>query len=125
MANVLVVDDSSMTHMLLDVMLKRLGHHIVSAYDGLEALEIVDRMQVDLIVSDINMPNMDGLTFLDKLKGMVGKQNIPVIIISAISMEDYQNQAIEKGASAFLIQPFSSVIFSKLVGECLGEVKLR
>ena len=121
MANVLFVDDADMSHLLLEVMLRRLNHRAISAFNGQEALEILDCTKIDLIISDINMPYMDGLTLLDCIRADQRYADTPVIIITASSLEANHASALEKGATAFLNQPFSSQELTDAVHTCLGE----
>jgi two-component system response regulator FlrC len=121
MAMVLVVDDSNLTHMLLDVMLRRLNHRTLSAYEGYDALEILTKEPIDLIISDIDMPGMDGLTLLDHLRRDERYNHIPVIIMTANGRPNQAREATERGASVFLHQPFRSEELSGAVGKCLQE----
>jgi CheY-like chemotaxis protein len=121
MAMVLVVDDSDLTHMLLDVMLRRLNHRTLSAYEGYEALEILAKEQIDLIISDIDMPGMDGLTLLDHLRQDERYNHIPVIIMTANGRPNQAKEATKRGASVFLHQPFRSEELTSAVGKCLQE----
>lgn len=122
MANVLIVDDTGMSHLLLEVMLHRMDHQSVSAFNGEEALETLNQMEIDLIISDIKMPYMDGLTMLDRIRADERYAGIPVIIITASSLEANHVKALEKGATAFLNQPFSSKELSDTIDTCLENV---
>jgi CheY-like chemotaxis protein len=119
MAKILVVDDSYMNHRLLGIMLRRNEYTIISAYNGLEAVKTVANTPVDLVISDINMPAMDGLSLLEHLRNSVQFHNLPVILITASGQEYLQRIAMEKGASGFLTQPFSSWELNRLISDCL------
>jgi CheY-like chemotaxis protein len=121
MANVLVVDDSTLVHLVLDVMLRRLNHRILSAYHGQKAIEVLAKNSIDLIISDISMPYMDGLALLDYLRADERYKHLPVIIMTAGNTDDsYIAKVLEKGATAFINQPVGSEEFSKVVGKCLS-----
>jgi len=120
MANVLVVDDNNLTLMLIEVMLRRLNQQIIYAYNGQEALEILREQDIDLLISDINMPVMDGLTLLENVRADQEYQDLPVILMTAHSKENYPLIASQKGATDFLYQPFSSRDLTRAVGKCLG-----
>jgi two-component system chemotaxis response regulator CheY len=83
-------------------------------------LEILNLTKIDLIISDINMPYMDGLTLLDQVRADERYADTPVIIITASSLEANYARALEKGATAFLNQPFSSQELTEAINTCLG-----
>ncbi len=119
MAKILVVDDTYMNHRLIGIMLRRNEHAIVSAYNGLEAIKTLSNTPVDMMITDINMPIMDGLTLLDRLHEDEKYRNLPVIVITASGQEYLHRIAMEKGASGFLTQPFSSWELNRLISDCL------
>jgi CheY-like chemotaxis protein len=119
MAKILVVDDTYMNHRLIGVMLRRNEHTIVSAYNGQEAIDLLLKTPVDLMITDINMPVIDGFALLDSLRENGQNRNLPVIVITASGQEYLHRIAIEKGASGFLTQPFSSWELNRLVSDCL------
>jgi CheY-like chemotaxis protein len=122
MANVLIVDDTDLAHLLMQVMLRRMDHQAISAFNGKEALEILSQTSIDLILSDINMPYMDGLTLLDRIRADERYAHVPVVIITASGLEANQIRAMEKGATAFLNQPFSSQELAEVILACLEHV---
>jgi two-component system chemotaxis response regulator CheY len=87
------------------------------AGDGVEALATLKVQKVDLILSDINMPNMDGLEFLGKLKGDEGLKNIPVIMVSTEGSQTKVLEAVQLGAAGYVRKPFTpDQIKDKLTG---------
>ena len=104
---VLVVDDSKLMHKMYEVMLRQ--YPLVYALDGRQAL---DRLQahddIDLVLLDINMPNMNGLEFLAQLRAEGAWSNLPVIIISTEGREEDTARGIEAGANAYIKKPFHS-----------------
>jgi two-component system, chemotaxis family, chemotaxis protein CheY len=119
MATILVVDDASLTRLLLEVMLQRLNHTVLFADNGEEALEILASREVQLVISDINMPYMDGLALLDVLRADDLHQDLPVVMMTASGLEEISRNALKKGASAFLHQPFSSWDLARTLDACL------
>ena len=119
MATILVVDDASLTRLLLEVMLQRLDHTVLFADNGEEALETLASREVHLVITDINMPYMDGLALLDNLRADGLYQNLPVVVMTASGLEEISQQALKKGASAFLNQPFSSWDLARVLAACL------
>lgn len=122
MASILVVDDAILTQRLLDVMLRRINHTTVSALNGLEALDRLKETEVDLVITDINMPEMDGLTFLDALRDNDSRhKDLPVIVMTASGLPYIPKIVTKKGATIFLAQPFSSRELTDAVNTCLEK----
>jgi len=102
---VLVVDDSKLMHKMYEVMLRQ--YPLVYALDGREALARLEEHQdVDLVLLDINMPNMNGLEFLGEMRADSGKSGIAVVVISTEGREEDTARGLEAGAAAYLKKPF-------------------
>jgi two-component system chemotaxis response regulator CheY len=121
MAKILVVDDTILTQRLLEVMLKRINHTTFTALNGLEALEFLKTTTVDLIITDINMPEMDGFTLLDALRSDKRFKNVPIIVMTASGLPYLPVMVTQRGAAVFLAQPFSSRELTEAVGKCLNS----
>jgi two-component system chemotaxis response regulator CheY len=81
---------------------------VFEAADGVEGLEVLRQHSVGLILSDINMPNMDGLEFLRQLRQQALAPDVPVVIITTESSEEYVREAIAAGAQAYIRKPFTA-----------------
>jgi two-component system chemotaxis response regulator CheY len=118
--DVLIVDDSAAIRKILQRMLKQAGLDIgkvLEAGDGIEALEKLSGQSVGLILSDINMPNMDGIQMLSILKSSPEFKHIPVIMITTEGGEGKVMEAVQLGASGYVRKPFTSdQIKEKLLG---------
>lgn len=121
MATILVVDDEYLTHRIVNVILGCEQYKILSAYNGLEALRQLDHYQVDMILTDIHMPFMDGLSLIEHLRAGERYRDIPIVIISASPQAETSIEALEKGATAYISQPFSSWELSRIVVDSLNE----
>ena len=111
MVDVLIVDDSAAIRKILQRMLKSAGvslGRIVEAGDGLEALVQLQSQTVQLILSDINMPNMDGIQLLSELKSRVEFRNVPVIMVTTEGGEAKVMEAVQLGASGYVRKPFTA-----------------
>ena len=106
MAVVLVVDDQAASRELLEAHLGALGHDVRHARDGVEALELVGQEEPDLILLDIDMPRMDGITLCRALKGDPLRRLIPVVLITALGDRDTRLRGLEAGADDFMSKPF-------------------
>jgi len=104
---VLVVDDSKLMHKMYEVMLRQ--YPLVYASDGRQALDrLQDHADIDLVLLDINMPNMNGLEFLAELRSDDARAELPVTIISTEGREEDTARGLEAGATAYIKKPFHS-----------------
>jgi two-component system, chemotaxis family, chemotaxis protein CheY len=118
--DVLIVDDSAAIRKILHRVLVQadvpLGN-VYEASDGLEALEKLKSEKVGLILSDINMPNMDGIEFLGKLKASDNLKTVPVVMVTTEGSQAKVMQALELGANGYVRKPFTAEqIKEKLAG---------
>ena len=118
--DVMIVDDSGAIRKILQRMLGSSGvslGKVVEAGDGVEALEKLKSQPVNLILSDINMPNMDGIQFLGELKANAQLKSVPVIMITTEGGEAKVMEAIQMGAAGYVRKPFTpEQIKEKLIG---------
>ena len=106
MFNILVCDDDKEIVDAIDIYLSQEGYHILKAYDGLQAIEIMKKEEVHLILLDIMMPRMDGMTALQKIREQ-GNQ-IPILMLTAKSEVDDKVAGLDNGANDYLTKPFAS-----------------
>src|SRR5579862_3904415 len=109
--NILIVDDSTAIRKILIRVLRQTKLPIgetFEARDGLEALAIVKEHPLNLVLSDINMPNMDGLTLLAELKSSDLWRRLPVVMITTEGSEEKVGQAIRLGSAAYIRKPFTA-----------------
>ena len=119
---VLIVDDSSTMRKIVTRSLRQAGFddcEIVEAGDGQEALQLLATTPVDLILSDINMPNMDGLEFLRQKAGIPAIQNIPVIMITTEAVADTVEKVKALGAKGSVKKPFTPDQIKETIGPFL------
>ena len=120
MLDVLIVDDSAAIRKILQRVLRQTEIPIGTVYeagDGVEALETLRKQTIGLVLSDINMPNMDGLEFLTKMRAEQVWQAIPVLMVSTEGTQAKVLEAVERGASGYVRKPFTAEqIKEKLVG---------
>jgi two-component system chemotaxis response regulator CheY len=106
MSTILVVDDSPTIQRTLSFMLRRMGHTAITAENGVEALSKLTDAPVDIIISDINMPEMDGFTLLKSVRSQPSLHDIPIVLLT--DSGEWQPMEIVKLADAFLTKPVSS-----------------
>lgn len=103
--NVLLVDDSSTNNLLLESALKRLNYKIITALTGEEALTILRKKEINLVLLDIMMPGMSGYDVLEEMLGDEKLKNIPVILVTARNQMEEESRAKELGAADFFEKP--------------------
>lgn len=106
----LIVDDSSVMRKIVERALRQAGLDplvVHEAGSGTEGLEVLKEQKVDLILSDINMPSMDGLEFLRQLRAQDLAPGVPVVMITTESSEEHVKQAIQSGAQGYIRKPFT------------------
>jgi len=96
---VLIVDDSSMVTKVLSFMIKKAGYNILSAVDGKNALELFDGREIDLVITDLNMPNMNGLELINEIRSKEYYCYTPVVLFNAGSGEDQKKIMKTSGAT--------------------------
>ena len=107
----LIVDDSSVMRKIVERSLRQAGLDplvVFEAGSGTEGLEVLRGRQVDLILSDINMPSMDGLEFLRQIREQNLAPGVPIVMITTESSEEHVKQAIAAGAQGYIRKPFTA-----------------
>ena len=103
---ILVVDDSASLRQVVGIALKSAGYDVIEACDGRDALTKLNGQKIHLIISDVNMPNMDGITFVRQLKTNPAYKFTPVIMLTTESGEDKKSAGQAAGAKAWVTKPF-------------------
>ena len=103
---ILVVDDAPSVRLVVVTALKGAGYEVVEASDGRDAICKLDGRKLDLIMCDLNMPNLDGVGFLTHLKAQTNYRFTPVIMLTTENAEDKRQQARAAGARAWIVKPF-------------------
>ena len=117
---ILVVDDESVTRRVVTFALKSINIEVIDAEDGTQALELAQQHELQLAIVDINLPDMDGFTVVQKLKAMPHLQDIPMIMFTARNHPGDEETALQLGASGFLYKPFSTQELRDLVTQHLA-----
>jgi two-component system chemotaxis response regulator CheY len=113
MPNVLVIDDSSTTRLYYREILEGAGFGVEEAINGIEGLEKTMNQSFDLVLVDVNMPKMDGYTFLDQLRRSGDLQTVPVIMISTQARGADQARAYAAGANVYIVKPVDSAVLAR------------
>ena len=103
---ILTVDDSRMMREMLLMVLKNAGFNVVQAEDGVEGLEALANANPDVIITDINMPNMDGYGFMEGVRRDPRFRATPILVLSTESSAEKKNRARQAGATGWIVKPF-------------------
>jgi class 3 adenylate cyclase len=124
-ARLLLVDDNKVNRLLLTRNLELLGHRITTAENGRVALETLRREPFDLLLLDIEMPEMDGFEVLERIRGDLALRDVPVIVTSSLEGLDNVVRCIELGAEDYLSKPVNPVLLRARIGASLEKKRLR
>ena len=103
---ILIVDDSATIRQVVGMTLKGVGYEVMEASDGKDALNKLDGKKINLIISDVNMPNMDGITFVKEAKKLANYKFTPVIMLTTESQDSKKQEGQAAGAKAWVVKPF-------------------
>ncbi|ALQ56687.1 Response regulator receiver domain protein [Pseudoalteromonas issachenkonii] len=110
---ILVVDDMPLMRHVLINMLRQLNYKdIVEATDGLQALNILQNQMFDLVITDLHMPKMDGITLLDNIRKDAELKNLPVLMVTCEDSSSTVKKAINAKVSGFIVKPFNMNVLS-------------
>ena len=103
---ILIVDDSASLRQVVAISLKSAGYDVIEACDGKDALAKLNGDKIHLIISDVNMPNMDGITFVKEAKKLPNYKFTPIIMLTTESQEGKKQEGQAAGAKAWVVKPF-------------------
>lgn len=103
---ILIVDDSASLRQVVSIALKGAGYDVIEACDGKDALTKLDGKKIHLIISDVNMPNMDGLSLLREIKKHPSYKFTPIIMLTTEAGENMKQEGQASGAKAWVVKPF-------------------
>lgn len=103
---ILIVDDSASLRQVVSIALKGAGYDVIDACDGKDALNKLDGKKIHLIISDVNMPNMDGISFVKAAKQLPAYKFTPVIMLTTEAGESKKAEGQSAGAKAWVVKPF-------------------
>ncbi|GJQ50042.1 polar-differentiation response regulator DivK [Candidatus Kuenenia stuttgartiensis] len=106
--NVMVVEDNEKNRKLIRVVLKAKGYNVIEATTGEEALSLLKEQIPDIILMDIQLPGIDGLTLIRQIKADAGKKDIPIIAVTAHAMKGDQQKILDTGCDAYMSKPIDT-----------------
>jgi two-component system, chemotaxis family, chemotaxis protein CheY len=114
---ILVVDDSTSFRQVVGMALQGAGYEVVEACDGRDALSKLDGRKFHLIVSDVNMPNMDGISFAKAAKELPAYKFTPIVMLTTVSGDDMKAQGKAAGVRAWVVKPFQPPVLLDAVAK--------
>jgi response regulator receiver protein len=103
---ILIVDDSESIREVVSFTLENEGFEVLVANDGTDALKFLDGREIDMIITDLHMPEMDGITLIKHVRAMEAYQRIPILFLTTESQTAKKMEAKEAGATGWIIKPF-------------------
>lgn len=120
-AHILTVDDSASVRMTTKIALSNAGYRVTEAVDGLDGLNKAKADNYDLIVTDLNMPNMNGLQMIEALRQSPAHMGVPIIFLTTESDADMKSRAKAAGATGWITKPFDPESLVKIARKVLGK----
>lgn len=121
MKKILAIDDMRSMRDLVKSVLEKRGYSVTTAEDGLKALAAAQKTPFDLIISDINMPNLDGVEFVSHLRSLPNYASVPVLMLTTESADDKKNAARMAGANGWIQKPFNPDRLATAVEKTLAK----
>ncbi len=118
---ILVADDSSTVRKFVKYSLQLKEFDVITAVDGMDALEKMSQTKVDMAIVDLNMPNMDGYELIETLRGSEDYENLPVVILSSEGGDAAIERGKQAGANAYMNKPFDAKRLQYTVAKFLGD----
>jgi two-component system, chemotaxis family, chemotaxis protein CheY len=120
MKKILVVDDSPTIRKLIGYVLRKKDYVTEEAEDGMDAMEKLSASDIDLVIVDLNMPNMDGISFVRNLRNSYFNLDLPVIMLTTTSDDDLRKEAYGAGVNMFLNKPIQPEVLIYKIESLLG-----
>lgn len=120
---VLTVDDAATMRKMISVTLRGAGYDVLEASDGMEAATILKNTTVDLVISDINMPRMNGIELTRQVRSGGINRTTPILLLTTESSPEMKNKGREAGATAWIVKPFQPDQLAGVVGQVLSRTK--
>ena len=117
---ILAVDDSSSLRQMVTFSLKAAGYHVIEAVDGCDGLDKAKKQTVDLVLTDQNMPRMDGLELIKALRELSSYQKVPILMLTTESSDEMKSMGRAAGGNGWLVKPFVPQRLIEVVKKVVG-----
>ena len=119
--SILIVDDSASVRQVVSISLRNAGYDVMEGCDGKDALSKLKGQKVHLIISDVNMPNMDGISLVKAVKQMPAYKFTPIVMLTTESQDSKKKEGQEAGAKAWIVKPFKPDQLVAAVRKIVGQ----
>ncbi|HEX7045108.1 MAG TPA: response regulator [Burkholderiales bacterium] len=116
----MTVDDTASMRQMISFTLGSAGYEVIEAADGAEALKLAQGRKVDLVIADVNMPNMDGITLVKSLRAMEQYKFTPILMLTTESQAGKRDEGKSAGATGWIVKPFNPEQLVNVVRKVLG-----
>lgn len=116
---IMTVDDSPSIRQLVGLTLLQEGHNVIEAEDGVKALSKLQATKADMVITDLNMPNMDGITLISRLRALPAYKYIPIIMLTTESQQDKKMAGKAAGATGWIVKPFTAPQLKSVLAKVL------
>jgi two-component system, chemotaxis family, chemotaxis protein CheY len=117
---IITVDDAATMRKMISFTLKGAGHEVLEAADGVEALKTLQTRAVDMVITDVNMPNMDGITLTRSLRALPQFARTPIVLLTTESAPEKKAEGKAAGATGWIVKPFQQDQLLAVVAKVLG-----
>lgn len=118
---VITVDDSRTMRDMVSYTLKEAGYNILEAEDGVQALSVLGAQKADVVITDLNMPNMDGITLIKQLRAKPDYKATPILMLTTEADDAKKNAGREAGATGWIVKPFNPEKLLSVVKKVSGQ----
>jgi len=120
MATILTVDDTATMRQMISFTLHSVGHEVLQASDGREALTLAQGRKLDMVIADVNMPNMDGIALVKALRALPEYKFTPILLLTTESTDAKRQEGKGAGATGWIVKPFNPEQLLNVVKKVLG-----
>ncbi|RLA05510.1 MAG: response regulator [Gammaproteobacteria bacterium] len=116
---IMIVDDSASIRKVVRLTLEQSGFNVIDAVDGVDALKKLDGVKINLLITDVNMPNMDGITLVKEAKQLPAYKFTPMMMLTTEASDEKKNEGRAAGAKAWLVKPFQPPMLLNAVSKLI------
>lgn len=117
---IMTADDSNSVRQMVNFTLKQAGYEVIEATDGKDALSKIDKKTINMLITDLNMPNMDGIELIRNVRAMNEYRFVPIIMLTTESQAEKKQAGKEAGATGWIVKPFNPEQLLAVVKKVIG-----
>ena len=117
---ILTADDSASMRQMVSFTIQNAGYEVIEAVDGLDALQKIEGKSIDMVVTDLNMPNLDGIELIKKLRAHPDHKFVPIVLLTTESQAEKKQEGRQAGATGWIVKPFKPEQLVSVIKKVLG-----